>query len=132
MHAVSKSRAVATYVFFASTLAPLSHAYMIAYGHGTLDGLTRSSSPARYRAPLDPTCCDAHSRVGPSASVLSRSPSRRILPGDSSPAILYAAHPPALVGPTRSAPRSSISRLRNSSSATRTSLRSPPSRSTPC
>jgi hypothetical protein len=94
MHAVSKSRAVATYVFFASTLAPLSHAYMIAYGHGTLDGLTRSSSPARYRAHLDPTCCDARSRAGPSASVLSRSPSRRILPGDSSPQFFTPLIPP--------------------------------------
>jgi hypothetical protein len=102
--AVSKSRAVATYVLFASNLVPLSQVYMVAYGHGTLEGPARSCAAARDRAALDPTCGDARVRTGPSARVRIRSTSsRRILPRDRSPTLPRAAHPATLVGGTRSA-----------------------------
>jgi hypothetical protein len=137
--AVSKSRAVATYVLFASNLVPLSQVYMVAYGHGTLEGPARSCAAARDRAALDPTCGDARVPYRSlSPLYVSRSTSSwRILPRDRSPALPRAAHPATLVGGTRSASpsrarRVSISHPRSTSSDTRTSLRSRPSRSTPC
>ena len=43
------------------------HAYMIAYGHGTLHGPTRPSSAARDRVSFDSARCDTCLRTGPSA-----------------------------------------------------------------
>ena len=86
---------------------------MIAYGHSTLDRPTRSSSPARDCASLDPTSCDARFHTGPSACVHTylRSPSRQILQCDSSPAIPWTAHSPTLFGPARGASLSRVCRI---------------------
>ena len=62
LNAVSRLRAIVTYVLFASTLAPRFtriHDSGWALHTWKLDGPTRSSSPVRDRASLAPTCYDA-------------------------------------------------------------------------